>query len=118
MVKENNRNGGDVKLFPKIISIASLLKNEPSTSHRSENWPSPRSRDLDKDTTFPSSPKEGDPLNKLDLPNKQQDNGRRQCGDVSLFAGGVADESHRERTVSAQVIENFLTKDSETSDNL
>ena len=43
MVKENNRGDGDVKLFPKIIGIASLLKNEPSTSHRSENWPSPRS---------------------------------------------------------------------------
>ena len=44
MVKENNRDNGDVKLFPKIIGNASLLKNEPSTSHRSENWPSPRSR--------------------------------------------------------------------------
>ena len=43
MVKENNRDNGDVKLFPKIIGIALLLKNEPSTSHRSENWPSPRS---------------------------------------------------------------------------
>ena len=44
MVKENNCDDGDVKLFPKIIGTASLLKNEPSTSHRSENWPSPRSR--------------------------------------------------------------------------
>ena len=26
MVKENNRDDGDVKLFPKIIGIASLLK--------------------------------------------------------------------------------------------
>ena len=43
MVKENNRDDGDVKLFQNIIGIASLLKNEPSTSHRSENWPSPRS---------------------------------------------------------------------------
>ena len=43
MVKENNRDNGDVKLFPKIIGIASLLKKEPSTLHRSENWPSPRS---------------------------------------------------------------------------
>ena len=43
MVKENNRDDGDLKLSPKIIGIASLLKNEPSTSHRSENWPSPRS---------------------------------------------------------------------------
>ena len=39
MVKKNNRNDGDVKPFQKIIGIASLLKNEPSTSHRSENWP-------------------------------------------------------------------------------
>ena len=37
MVKENNRDNGDVKLFPKIIGIASLLKNEPLTAHRSEN---------------------------------------------------------------------------------
>ena len=37
MVKENNCEDGDVKLFPKIIGIVSLLKNEPSTSHRSEN---------------------------------------------------------------------------------
>ena len=37
MVKENNRDDGDVKLFPKIVDIASLLKKEPSTSHRSEN---------------------------------------------------------------------------------
>ena len=44
MVTENNRDDGDVKLFPKIIGIASLLKNDPSTSHRSENSPSPRSR--------------------------------------------------------------------------
>ena len=43
MVKENNRDDGDVKLFPKIIGIASLLKNEPSTSHCSENLPSLRS---------------------------------------------------------------------------
>ena len=43
MVKKNNRNDGDVKPFQKIIGIASLLKNEPSTSHRFENWPSPRS---------------------------------------------------------------------------
>ena len=43
MVKKNNRNGGDVKPFQKKIGITSLLKNEPSTSHRSENWPSPRS---------------------------------------------------------------------------
>ena len=43
MVKENNRDDGNVKLFPKIIGIASLLKNETLTSHRSENWPSPRS---------------------------------------------------------------------------
>ena len=43
MVKENKRNDGDVTLSPKIIGIASLLKNEPSTSHRSENWPSLRS---------------------------------------------------------------------------
>ena len=43
MVKENNRDDGDVKLFPKINGITSLLKNEPSTSHRSENWPSLRS---------------------------------------------------------------------------
>ena len=27
----------------KIVGIASLLENEPSTSHRSENCPSPRS---------------------------------------------------------------------------
>ena len=46
MVKENNRDDGNVKLFPKIIGIASLLKNEPSTSHRSENWPSLRSSEL------------------------------------------------------------------------
>ena len=78
------------------------------------------SREFDKDTSFPSSPKEGDPLNLLDLPNKQQDNGRRQGGDVSLCAGpgSAADESHGERTVSAQVIENFLTKDSDTSDKV
>ena len=37
LVKENNRDDGDVKLFQKVIGIASLLKNEPSTSHRSEN---------------------------------------------------------------------------------
>ena len=37
MVKENNRNDGDVKLFTKVIGIASLLKNEPSTLHRYEN---------------------------------------------------------------------------------
>ena len=37
MVKENNRDDGDVKLFQKIIGIALLLKNETSTSHRSEN---------------------------------------------------------------------------------
>ena len=37
MVKENNRDGGDVKLFQKIIGIALLLKNELSTSHHSEN---------------------------------------------------------------------------------
>ena len=37
MVKENNRYNGDFKLSPKIIGIASLLKNEPSTLHRSEN---------------------------------------------------------------------------------
>ena len=43
MVKKNNRNDGDVKPFQKIIGIASLLKNEPSTSHRSENWPSLKS---------------------------------------------------------------------------
>ena len=43
MVKENNRDDGDVKLFHKIIGITSLLKNESSTSHRSENWPSLRS---------------------------------------------------------------------------
>ena len=43
MVKENNRDDGDVKLFPKITGITSLLKNEPSTSHCSENWPCPRS---------------------------------------------------------------------------
>ena len=43
MVKENNCDDGDVKFFPKIIGIASLLKNEPSTLHRSENWPLPRS---------------------------------------------------------------------------
>ena len=43
MVKENNCNDGNVKLFPKIIGIASLLKNEPSTLHRSENLASPRS---------------------------------------------------------------------------
>ena len=36
MVKENNRDDGDVKLFPKIIGITSLLKNEPSISHRSD----------------------------------------------------------------------------------
>ena len=29
-----------------MIGIASLLKNEPSTSHRSENWPSLRSSEL------------------------------------------------------------------------
>ena len=34
MVKENNHDDGDVKLF-QIIGIASLLKNEPSTSPRS-----------------------------------------------------------------------------------
>ena len=33
----NNRNDGDVKDFQKIIGIESLLKNEPSTSPRSEN---------------------------------------------------------------------------------
>ena len=49
MVKKNNRNDGDVKSFQKIIGIASLLKNEPSTSHRSENWPSPKSNDDDDD---------------------------------------------------------------------
>ena len=43
MVKKNNRSDGDVKSFQKIIGIASLLKNEPSTSHRSENWPSLKS---------------------------------------------------------------------------
>ena len=43
MVKENNCDDGDVKFFPKIIGIALLLKNESSTSHCSENWPSPRS---------------------------------------------------------------------------
>ena len=49
MVKENNHDDGDVKLFLKIIGIASLLKNEPSTLHRSENWPSLWStRDHDK----------------------------------------------------------------------
>ena len=37
MVKENNRDDGDVKLFPKIIGIALLLKNEPWTLHHSEN---------------------------------------------------------------------------------
>ena len=37
MVKENNRDNGDVKLFQKIIGIASLLKDETLTSHRSEN---------------------------------------------------------------------------------
>ena len=37
MVKENNRDDGDVKLFQKIIGIALLLKNEPLTLHRSEN---------------------------------------------------------------------------------
>ena len=37
MVKENNRDNGDVKLFPKIIGIALLLKNEPLTSYRSNN---------------------------------------------------------------------------------
>ena len=43
MVKKNNRNDGDVKSFQKKNGIASLLKNEPSTSHRSENWPSLKS---------------------------------------------------------------------------
>ena len=37
MVKKNNRNDDDVKPFQKKIGIASLLKNEPLTSHRSEN---------------------------------------------------------------------------------
>ena len=73
------------------------------------------SREFDKDTSFPSSPKEGDPLNLLDLPNNQQDNGRRQDGDVSLFTGGAADESHGESNVSAQIEENFLIKDLYTS---
>ena len=36
-VGANNRNDSDVKPFQKIIGIVSLLKNEPSTSHRSEN---------------------------------------------------------------------------------
>merc|ERR1719370_1390877 len=76
------------------------------------------SGEFDKDTSFPSSPKEGDPLNLLDLPNNQQDNGRRQGGDVSLFSGGAADESHGERIVSAQIEENFLTKDIYTSDKV
>ena len=61
------------------------------------------SREFDKDTSFLSSPKEGDPLNLLDVPNNQQDNGRRQDGDVSLFTGGAADESHGERIVSSPV---------------
>ena len=43
------------------------------------------SREFDNDTSFPSSPKEGVPLNMLDLPNKQQDNRRRLGGDVQLF---------------------------------
>ena len=73
------------------------------------------SREFDKDTSFPSSPKEGDPLNLLDLPNNQQNNGRRQDGDVSLFTGGAADESHGESNVSAQIEENFLIKDLYTS---
>ena len=78
------------------------------------------SREFDKNTSFASSPKEGDPPNLLDLPNKQQDNGRRQGGDVSLCAGpgSAADESHGERTVSAQVIENFLIKDSYINDKV
>ena len=38
--------------LPKRIGIASLLKNEPLTLHRSENWPSPRSR-LDSGSSCP-----------------------------------------------------------------
>ena len=100
--------------WPQLELKLKTCKGE--VEHTNENL----SRDLGKDTTFPSSPKEGDPLNKLDLPNNQQDNGRRRGGDVSLFAGGVADESHGERTVSAQVLENFPTKDndSDTSDKV
>ena len=78
------------------------------------------SREFDKDTSFPSSPKEGVPLNMLDLPNKQQDNRRRRGGDVPLFDGGAAEESHGERTYtySALVNENFLTKDSDTNNKV
>ena len=68
MVKENNRDDGDVKLFPKIIGIASLLKNEPSTSHRSENWPSLKSNLIYSPVTI-----------FLDLP----------CKDLIIFSGGV-----------------------------
>merc|ERR1719282_1140929 len=78
------------------------------------------SREFDKDTSFPSSPKEGDPMNMLDLPNKQQDNRRRQGGDVPLFDGGAAEESHGECTYthSALVNEIFLTKDSDTNNKV
>merc|ERR1719447_644626 len=78
------------------------------------------SREFDNDTSFPSSPKEGVPLNMLDLPNKQQDNRRRLGGDVQLFDGGAAEESHGERTYtySALVNENFLTKDSDTNNKV
>jgi len=76
------------------------------------------SEEFDKDVSFPRSPKEGDPLNMLDLPNKHQDNGRRQGGDVSLFAGCAAEEAPRKRTLSAQVNENFLTKDLYTSNKV
>ena len=43
MVGNKNRNDGDVERFQKIIGVTSLLKNEPSTSHRSENWSSLKS---------------------------------------------------------------------------
>ena len=76
------------------------------------------SREFDKDTSFPSSPKEGVPLNMLDLPNNQQDNRRRQGGDAPLFNGRAAEESHGERTYSVQVDENFLTKEIYTSDKI
>ena len=54
MVKENNCDDGDVELFQKIIGIASLLKRESLTSHRSENWPSSRSKSTQSLGALPS----------------------------------------------------------------